>query len=236
MKKFLSLLLAVMMIISVLPTAAFADGMKTLDMAPVGEVYTPAEGPAKEPVQETEQPAEQEQPIADDGAVLIKNLVVSKPGTKLADVEKYALTPEFDSNTKDYTIVIPDNINNFFVWAELFGKNDVAECKYHIQDGTLKRTVKLSSTKGAPLPLFIKISRIEGNTATIVSYDGKTEDSKTEYTLTVKRRATLRSLNLSESANPGEKIVLSEAFDGNTTKYTGNQDFVTHVLVAAQVR
>ena len=236
MKKFLSLLLAAMMIISVLPTAAFADGMKTLDMAPVGEVSTPAEEPAKEPVQETAQPAEQEQPIADDGAVLIKNLVVSKPGTKLADVEKYALTPEFDSNTKDYTIVIPDNINNFFVWAELFGKNDVAECKYHIQDGTLKRTVKLSSTKGAPLPLFIKISRIEGNTATIVSYDGKTEDSKTEYTLTVKRRATLRSLNLSESANPGEKIVLSEAFDGNTTKYTAYIDKDTKIKVNAVPR
>ena len=244
MKKFLSLLLAAMMIFSVLPTAALADGMKTLDMAPVGEVSTPAEEPTQpaEPAQPAEQeqpaapaaePAEQEQPIADDGAVLIKNLVVSEPGTKLADVEKYALTPEFDSNTKDYTVVIPDNINHFFVWAELFGKNDVAECKYHIQDGKLKRTVKLSSTKGAALPLFIKKARIEGNTATIVSYDGKTEDSKTEYTLTVKRRATLKSLNLSESANPGEKIVLSEAFDGNTTKYTAYIDKDTKIKVNA---
>ena len=56
MKKFLSLLLAAMMIISVLPTAALADGMKTLDMAPVGEVTSPAE-----------QPAEQEQPAAPAG-------------------------------------------------------------------------------------------------------------------------------------------------------------------------
>ena len=67
MKKFLSLLLAAMMIFSVLPTAALADGMKTLDMAPVGEVSTPAEEPAKEPVQETEQPAAPaEEPAAEE--------------------------------------------------------------------------------------------------------------------------------------------------------------------------
>ena len=62
MKKFLSLLLAAMMIISVLPTAALADGMKTLDMAPVGEVSTPAEEPTQPA--EPAQPAEQEQPAA----------------------------------------------------------------------------------------------------------------------------------------------------------------------------
>ena len=67
MKKFLSLLLAAMMIFSVLPTAALADGMKTLDMAPVGEAAAPAEqpteepaAPAEEPVQEAEQPEEAE--------------------------------------------------------------------------------------------------------------------------------------------------------------------------------
>ena len=62
MKKFLSLLLAAMMIFSVLPTAALADGMKTLDMAPVGEVSTPAEEPTQPA--EPAQPAEQEQPAA----------------------------------------------------------------------------------------------------------------------------------------------------------------------------
>ena len=62
MKKFLSLLLAAMMIISVLPTAALADGMKTLDMAPAGEVSTPAEEPTQPA--EPAQPAEQEQPAA----------------------------------------------------------------------------------------------------------------------------------------------------------------------------
>ena len=65
MKKFLSLLLAAMMIFSVLPTAALADGMKTLDMAPVGEAAVPVEEtPAEEPANEQEQIAEQDQVAA----------------------------------------------------------------------------------------------------------------------------------------------------------------------------
>ena len=231
MKKLLSLILAVIMLFSVLPTAALADGMKTLDMAPVGEAAAPAEEPTQPA--EPAQPAEQEQPIADDGAVLIKTLVVSKLGSDITKVEKYALTPEFNPNTKDYTAVIPDNVNNIKVWVELLGggENAVAECKY--QAGKLKRTVKLDTTKGSALVSFIAMRSIAGNTATIVSYDGKTEESKTEYTLTVKRRATLGSLNLSENANPDEKIVLSEAFNANTTKYTAYIGKETKIKVNA---
>ena len=51
MKKFLSLLLAAMMILSVMPMTALADGMKSLDLTPIGEASAPAEEPAaKEPV------------------------------------------------------------------------------------------------------------------------------------------------------------------------------------------
>ena len=82
MKKFLSLLLAAMMIFSVLPTAALADGMKTLDMAPVGE----AAAPAGEPASEAEQPEEVAvQAAGDDLAVTFKG--ISK---KLAKMEVYA--------------------------------------------------------------------------------------------------------------------------------------------------
>ena len=82
MKKFLSLLLAAMMIFSVLPTVALADGMKTLDMAPVGEVSTPAE----EPASEAEQPEKAAvQAAGDDLAVTFKG--ISK---KLTKMEVYA--------------------------------------------------------------------------------------------------------------------------------------------------
>ena len=51
MKKFLSLLLAAMMILSVMPMTALADGMKSLDLTPIGEASAPAEEPAaQEPV------------------------------------------------------------------------------------------------------------------------------------------------------------------------------------------
>ena len=69
MKKLLSLILAVMMVISAFSVTALADGMNSLDLAPVGEVTSPAEqpaeqeqpaAPAEEPVQEAEQPEEAE--------------------------------------------------------------------------------------------------------------------------------------------------------------------------------
>ena len=43
MKKFLSLLLAAMMILSVMPVTVLADGMEALDLAPVGEVLEEAD-------------------------------------------------------------------------------------------------------------------------------------------------------------------------------------------------
>ena len=93
MKKFLSLLLAAMMIISVLPTAAFADGMKTLDMAPVGEVAAPAEEPAEQP---TEEPAaEAEQPAAEPAVQTADERPII---TKMAIFTK----PDLDSNTSFY--------------------------------------------------------------------------------------------------------------------------------------
>ena len=62
MKKLLSLILAVMMVISAFSVTALADGMNVLDLAPVGEVSTPAEEPAQPA--EPAQPTEQEQPAA----------------------------------------------------------------------------------------------------------------------------------------------------------------------------
>ena len=63
MKKLLSLILAVMMVISAFSVTALADGMDALDLVPIGEAAAPteepAEEPAEEPVQESE-PAEEE--------------------------------------------------------------------------------------------------------------------------------------------------------------------------------
>lgn len=62
MKKLLSLILAVMMVISAFSVTALADGMNALDLAPIGEAAAPAEEPAEEPVlEEPEQPVEEAQ-------------------------------------------------------------------------------------------------------------------------------------------------------------------------------
>ena len=66
MKKLLSLILAVMMVISGFSVTALADGMNSLDLAPVGEAAAPAEEPAEEPAEQpAEEPAEQpaEEPV-----------------------------------------------------------------------------------------------------------------------------------------------------------------------------
>ena len=107
MKKFLSLLLAAMMILSVMPVTALADGMKSLDLAPVGEAAAPAEEPeeepAEEPTQEVEQPAEEAQQeensaVAAYGAKLnsikVKTANVNKIEIKNANGEVVA-TPEY---------------------------------------------------------------------------------------------------------------------------------------------
>ena len=85
MKKFLSLLLAAMMILSVMPITALADGMDTLNLAPIGEASASVEELTGEPVQETEQPAEAAtQAAGDDLAVTFKGI-----SNKLTKMEVY---------------------------------------------------------------------------------------------------------------------------------------------------
>ena len=82
MKKFLSLLLAAMMILSVMPITAFADGMDTIDLAPVGEASVPAEEPAQK---ESEQVAEEPQQAESNEVMLFaadETLGMEGEGTK----------------------------------------------------------------------------------------------------------------------------------------------------------
>ena len=132
MKKFLSLLLAAMMIISVLPTAALADGMKTLDMAPVGEAAAPAEqpteepaAPAEEPVQEAEQPEEAEVQAAGIGEAVTfaaeKTLGVdglftlTYTAASEGKIEEVGTAQSYQLSGKGYVITLPKDavVNNF---------------------------------------------------------------------------------------------------------------------------
>ena len=126
MKKFLSLLLAAMMIFSVLPTAALADGMKTLDMAPVGEAAAPAgepaeepEQPAEEPVQEAEQPEEAEVQAAGIGEAVTfaadKNIGVdglftlTYTAASEGSIEEVGTAARSGGTGKAYVITLPED-------------------------------------------------------------------------------------------------------------------------------
>ena len=71
MKKFLSLLLAAMMILSVMPVTALADGMDVLDLAPVGEVV-------EQPAQSAAVPAE---PAAEPSTQVVSHAVTYDGGS-----------------------------------------------------------------------------------------------------------------------------------------------------------
>ena len=126
MKKFLSLLLAAMMIFSVLPTAALADGMKTLDMAPVGEVTSPAEQPAEqeqqpleEPVQEAELPEEAEVqaagiggavPFAADKNIGVDGLfTLTYTAASEGSIEEVGTAARSGGTGKAYVITLPED-------------------------------------------------------------------------------------------------------------------------------
>ena len=134
MKKFLSLLLAAMMILSVMPITALADGMDAIDLAPIGEASVPAEESVQEPKQVAEEPQQAESneetekaflaapaalsavpaangaapaPSAENGFVEEIYFPVSiqkSQGDKLERIQGFI----FDKNTGSYDVVLPE--------------------------------------------------------------------------------------------------------------------------------
>ena len=115
MKKFLSLLLAAMMIFSVLPTAALADGMKTLDMAPVGEAAAPAEEPAAESAVQD----------ASEDVAAITNIVAQHSPLKSHIVPDF----EFSPNKSDYKLSVSD-ATSAYVFAVTIDKIPAGKTVY----------------------------------------------------------------------------------------------------------
>ena len=124
MKKLLSLLLAAMMIISVLPTAALADGMKTLDMAPIGEAAAPAEQPTEEPAAPAEEPAaeENEAPVlrAPAAAGTVK-VYATVAGITFKNANGEAVSAAEEASG-EYIAYVIDNASGFYTYsAEGYG-------------------------------------------------------------------------------------------------------------------
>ena len=126
MKKLLSLILAVMMVISAFSVTALADGMNSLDLAPVGEAAAPAEqpteepaAPAEEPVQEAEQPEEAEVqaagigeavPFAADKNIGVDGLfTLTYTAASEGNIEEVGTAARSGRTGKAYVITLPED-------------------------------------------------------------------------------------------------------------------------------
>ena len=132
MKKLLSLILAVMMVISAFSVTALADGMDALDLAPIGEAAAPAEEPAEEPeqpaeepVQEPEQPEEAEVqaagiggavPFAAEKTLGVDGLfTLTYTAASEGKIEEVGTAQSYQLSGKGYVITLPKDavVNNF---------------------------------------------------------------------------------------------------------------------------
>ena len=126
MKKLLSLILAVMMVISAFSVTALADGMNSLDLAPIGEAAAPAEqpteepaAPAEEPVQEAEQPEEAEVqaagigeavPFAADKNIGVDGLfTLTYTAASEGNIEEVGTAARSGGTGKAYVITLPED-------------------------------------------------------------------------------------------------------------------------------
>ena len=218
MKKFLSLLLAAMMIFSVLPTAALADGMKTLDMAPVGEVTSPAEqpaAPAEEPAEAVT--ADVQASAANSDEVPAENRLsklVFRMGMATSSYQ-YTIQPEFDPKIKEYTIVVADNatsVTGICVSATLA---DTASGKivavYTAKGKLVEKEIVSGKELATPLMNAIMASSIEGTSVTIKIGDIEA------YKINVIRSATLKALTVKDQG--GNALSLSPAFNKDKREY-----------------
>ena len=156
MKKFLSLLLAAMMILSVMPMTALADGMKALDLAPVGEVSAPAEEPAEqpaeEPVQEAEQPAEEPQE-EENSAIATYDAKLNSIKVRTANVNKIEIknasgevvaTPEYAKPIDGMKGVVIELAAGTYTYAAYQNDTLLGTGNFHIKDSEKQQTLNMT--------------------------------------------------------------------------------------------
>ena len=156
MKKFLSLLLAAMMILSVMPMTALADGMKSLDLTPIGEVSAPAEEPAEqpaeEPVQEAEQPAEEPQE-EENSAIATYDAKLNSIKVRTANVNKIEIknasgevvaTPEYAKPIDGMKGVVIELAAGTYTYAAYQNDTLLGTGNFHVKDSEKQQTLNMT--------------------------------------------------------------------------------------------
>ena len=113
MKKLLSLILAVMMVISAFSVTALADGMNSLDLAPVGEAAAPAEEPTEEqqPVEEVqEEELSEAVTFAADKNIGVDGLfTLTYTAASEGSIEEVGTAARSGGTGKAYVITLPED-------------------------------------------------------------------------------------------------------------------------------
>ena len=113
MKKLLSLILAVMMVISAFSVTALADGMDVLDLAPIGEAAVPAEEPTEEqqPVEEVqEEELSEAVTFAADKNIGVDGLfTLTYTAASEGNIEEVGTAARSGRTGKAYVITLPED-------------------------------------------------------------------------------------------------------------------------------
>ena len=119
MKKLLSLILAVMMVISAFSVTALADGMNSLDLAPIGEAAAPAEEPTEEqqPVEEVqEEELGEAVPFAAEKTLGVEGVfTLTYTSASEGKIEEVGTAQRYQLIGKGYVITLPKDavVNSF---------------------------------------------------------------------------------------------------------------------------
>ena len=153
----------------------------------------------------------------------LKSLSFGSTGT-YSSAKKYTMTPAFDPTVKEYTILVPDNVNTIYAWATrgeaLTSKAKINVTWTRLSDNSA-RSARISSgaSSGCTLSGYVTAGDT-GNTLTITVTQGDSSDVYTVHAVRIDPSLTKLALD-------GAKI--NETFSATKKTYTAitTKDSVT---------
>lgn len=206
MKKWISLLLSLLLVLGVLPASAFAAGPESGDTLPETNIESVDAEPHNEDILAQ---TLDETPLPEEYQL---SSLIFRSGNNVTKSE-YLLEPAFSPEHREYTLIIQDfrnSMSTLSVWATLKEQESTAEIKIgyvtSINNQWKDNTVSSGSSKGTML--MYAFSHFSPNDMTI------TVGGETAYKITIVTSATLLGLSISNEEN---NISLSPAFGSGTT-------------------
>lgn len=159
----------------------------------------------------------------------------------------YAMTTEFNSETKEYTVIVPDNKNTMVGYATI--NSDAAPSDSSIKfNYTDINGTQRSIASGSMLTSIIKSGSIQGNQINVLV---GTDDNNQTYKINIKRQSTISKVNLTDKNNNEIQIKDSKAYipydginintvanvknEGNIIKINGEKVSDTYYLDATKL-